>query len=79
MSEDDDPEYRERIDGIFLDAKKSKSVFSDVDRHDINIDDLKELSYNQLKITYNLIQMRIEESIEQKTDPKQTKIPSYIN
>lgn len=48
--ETDNALYRERIDEIFLDAKKSKSVLSDVDKHDIDLDKIKEILLLQIKL-----------------------------
>lgn len=48
--ETDNALYRDRIDEIFLDAKDSKSTFSDVDRHDIDLDKIKEVLLLQIKL-----------------------------
>ena len=57
--ETDNPLYRARIDDVFLDMKDSKAVFSDVDRHEVNLMDVKEISKNQVAITSNLLQLQI--------------------
>lgn len=47
--ETDSADYRERIDDFFMDLKGSKSLLSDVDKHDLSIEDLKILSVNIVK------------------------------
>lgn len=68
-----DAEYRKRIDEIFLDAKESKSVFSDVDRHDIDLDKLKEITLNQAKTVSGLIDLHIQDEMPKKKE--QLKMP----
>lgn len=73
--ETDNPLYRERIDEIFIDAKASKSVFSDVDRHSIEIDKMKEIALIQLQTMQGLVTIHTEELIpKKKEDIYQTKI-----
>ena len=77
--ETDNALYRKRVDDIFQDAKNSKSVFSDVDNNKVSLNDLKEITKNQVQTVTGLIQLHIGEILpKKKEDISQNKIPEYF-
>jgi len=56
--ETNNAEYRERIDNIFTDARTSQSTFSDVDRHEVDLDKIKNILLLQIQLKQKEIELQ---------------------
>lgn len=76
--ETDNALYRQRVDEVFLSIKDTETTFKDLDQHNIDLKVLKEITYNQVRITSNMIQLSINVPQEKPQDKSQKSIPEYI-